>query len=190
MGTCKRKHCHLVAAWLSVLLLSLQTFAQELPPNFEFKRETGQVTGVPLFILIPRDEAIMYDAMRGSTFEALGALTQPERNKYGLMFINAKADYQLHLQKEKGVVLKIDGEDFKIPEYTTSVRRVVGLLKIETATIVIDQKIFEKLAKASDVIIQVGIVIYNLDQDNIDALHYYAAEIKRDIARRTRLKRQ
>jgi hypothetical protein len=180
----ERPRCYLHIALLSVLLLSAQSVAQELPLNFEFKRETGQKTGVPIFSLMPRAEAVEYDAMRGSTFEALGALTQPERGKYGLIFINAKEEYQLHLQKEKGVVITVDGEEFIIPEYITNVRGAAGQLKIESATIVISEKIFENLVKASDVVIRVGVVIYNLDQDNIDALHYYGAEIKRDLARR------
>lgn len=168
-----------ISAAFFVLCLSLNTLAQELPVNFEFKRETGQETGIPYFILMPRLEAITYDAMRGSTFEALGAMVQPERNKYGLLFFNAKEEYQLHLQKEKNVVLQIDGEEFKIPEYILGERKVVGRLKMETATIVIDKKIFEKLVKADDVIIRVGSIAYNLDQDNIDALHYYSAELKK-----------
>jgi len=45
-------------------------------------------------------------------------LVQPERDKYGLMFFNAKAEYQLSVQKDKSVVLRVDGEEFKIPEYT------------------------------------------------------------------------
>lgn len=172
-----------------ILCLTIRTLAQELPSNFEFKRETGQGTGVPYFILIPRLEAMTYDALRGSTFEALGALVQPERNKYGLLFFNAKEEYQLERQKDKGVILQIDNDVITIPEYTLGKRDVVGRLKVETASIVIDKGIFEKLIRASDVIIRVGVVTYNLDQDNIDALRYYAAVIAKDIERRRRQSR-
>jgi hypothetical protein len=176
----------LILLLLFSLALAIPSLAQELPINFEFKRETGQETGVPLFILIPRTEAMEYDANRGSTFEGLGMLTQPERDKYGLVFFNAKADYQLSTQKEKGVMLQIDGEDFKIPEYKIVNQAIVGRLKIESSAIAIDKKIYEKLVKANDITIRVGIVIYNLDQDNIDALHYYGAQVEKDITRRTR----
>ncbi len=172
-----------------LLCVTLTTSAQELPVNFEFKRETGQVTGIPDFTLVPKAEGMEYDAMRGSTFEALGALTQPERDKYGLLFFNAKKEFQLQLQKAKGVLLKIDGEEFKIPEYSTHLRTTLGLLRIEAALIVINQKIFDRLVKANDVIIRVGSVVYNLDQDNIDAFRYYAAEIEKDISRRRRPQR-
>lgn len=156
----------------------------KLPPNFEYKRETGQETGVPYFILLPRLEAMNYDGWRGSSFEALGSIVQPERDKYGLVYFNAKEQYQFHQQKEKGVAIKIDGEEIKISEYAIGEQRTVGLLKLETAIITIDKKIFEKLVKAKDVIIRAGIVAYNLDEDNIDALHYFAAEINRDLVRR------
>jgi len=175
----------LLAAFI-VQCLCLVASAQTLPVNFEFKRETGQETGVPYFILTPREEAMSYDAERGSTFEALGMLTQPERDKFGLMFLNAKKDFQLQGQKDKGVLLRIDGEEFKIRDYKVVASKQVGLLRIESAVVAVDRKIFEKLVKANDVFIRVGVVAYSLDQDNIDALHYYGAEIEKDIARRTR----
>jgi hypothetical protein len=175
----------------SFILLYLHTLApaQELPINFEYKRETGQETGVPIFSLMPRSEAMDYDARRGSTFEALGMLTQPERDKFGLIFINVKNEYELSRRKEKGVLLRIDGEEFKIPTYLITTSSELGLLKFEAAGIQISRLIFMKLVEANDVFIRVGDVAYNLDEDNILALHYYGSEIKRDLARRQKKER-
>jgi hypothetical protein len=168
-----------ISAWLVVAVL-----AQQLPVNFEYKRETGQETGLPYFTLTPRREAMAYDAARGSTFEALGAMVQPEAAKYGLIFYNAKESHQLHLQKEKGVLLKVDGEEFRIPEYTVHEQTSAGRLKFEGASIVVNGLIFWKLATAKDVFIRVGTVAYSLDEDNIEALHYFAEAVARDVARR------
>lgn len=162
---------------------------QELPGNFRFKRETGQETGVPVFILVPREEAMAYDAERGNTFEAVGMLCQPEREKFGILFFNAKEQLQLQGQEQKGVLLRIDGEEFKFAEYLPQKAEQAGKLKIEGATIAIDRKIFEKMVKADDIFIRVGAAMYSLDQDNIDALHYYGAEIAKDLARRSKRNR-
>lgn len=167
-----------------VLIVVLTVFPQKLPENFEYKRETGQESGVPYFMLTPRIEAMTYDAVRGNTFEALGALVQPERDKYGLIFYNAKESYQLQRQKAKGATLRVDGVEYKIPNYVMGEQKQVGRLKLETATIPIGSALFWKLAGAKDVFSRVGSVAYSLDEDNVVALQYYAAEIKKDIARR------
>jgi hypothetical protein len=160
--------------------------AQELPGNFVFKRETGQETGVPLFMLMTDDNAVAYDAEHGNTFEAVGMLVQPERDKYGIIFINAKREYQLQEpeDKGKGALLRIEGEEFKIPEYLITASKEIGRLKIEIAGVTINKNIYEKMVRASDIFISVGSAKYNLDQDNIDALHYLGAEVKKDLARR------
>ncbi len=160
---------------------------QDLPRNFRYKRETGQDTGVPVFSLVPNEEAMAYDGDHGNTFEAVGMLTQPEREKFGIVFINAKATAQLQGQKEKGVLLRIDGEEFKIADYTIVASETLGKLSVESAAITIDRNIFQKLVKADDIFIRVGVAMYSLDQDNIDALHYYGAEIERDLKRRKKL---
>ena len=174
------------AAVLIVFVLdgSAAASAQALPPNFEFKRETGQETGVPYFYLVPREEAMSYDSMRGSTFEALGAMIQPERGKYGLLFYNAKPQLQLRKDDKRGVLLKVDGEEIKVESYAPMVSKDLGLLKLEMAAIVIDRATYSKIVKADDVFIRVGSVAYSLDQDNIDALRYFAAEVERDLTRR------
>jgi hypothetical protein len=173
---------------LSVLLLlcSFPAFGQKLPPNFEMKRETGQVTGVPVFTLVPSNDAMAFDIERGSTFEALGALVQPERDKFGLLFYNVKKEYQLGQQKRKSVTLRIDGEEFIYDEYLVSEHQPLGSLKMEIAGVQINRTVFERLVKANDVFIRVDDARYSLDQDNIDALRYFGAEIEKDIARRSK----
>lgn len=172
-----------------ILAFAVQiSYAQNLPSNFTYKRETGQETGVPIFTLVADTDAIAYDGANGNTFEALGALVQPERDKYGLMFLNAKKTYELQSQKAKGVTLTIDGEKFEIKTYSIVAKNIVGKLRMEFAAIVIDKNMFDKLVKANDVIIRVGKVIYNLDQDNIDAFQYFGKEIEKDIQRRSKPK--
>jgi hypothetical protein len=173
---------------LLILMLSTIGFSQTLPSNFQYKRETGEQTGIPSFSLFANEESIGYDALRGNTFEALGALIQPERDIYGLIFLNAKPKYQLSLQKANGVVLKINGQEIIIPNYSLGFKRRVGRLNIETAIIKIDKSIYEKLIKANDVFISVGIVKYSLDQDNIEALQYFGNEVEKDLKRRKVIK--
>ncbi len=54
---------------LFILLLSLAVCGQNLPSNFEYQRETGQTTGVPIFNLTPSADAMAGDALLGKTFE-------------------------------------------------------------------------------------------------------------------------
>ena len=169
---------------LFLLFIGHSVVAQTLPSNFTYKRETGQETGVPIFILNLSQDSIVYDSLNGNTFEALCALVQPERDKYGLMFFNVKTKYELHLKKNTGVTITINDENFEIETYTITGKRRLDKLYGETATIVINKTIFDKLIKADDVLIRVGTVKYNLDQDNIDAFHYFGKEIEKDIERR------
>lgn len=170
-----------------LLVFSLSVFSQELPSNFEFKRETGQETGIPFFHIVPSTESVAYDAGLGNTFEALGVIAQPERDKYGVMLMNAKPTYQLSTGKNKSCTLIIDEEKFEYPRFTLGAKNIVGKLRIETVAFQIDRNTFEKLAKGDDITIRCGIVSYNLDQDNIDALRYLANEIEKDLARRKKV---
>ncbi len=171
---------------IAVLFLSISTFAQTLPQNFEYKRQTGQVDGIPIFLLMPRSEVVTQNAARGNTFESLGAIAQPEADIFILVFYNAKKTLQLHLQQEKGALLKIDGIEFKVSEYKLGDQSSVGQLNLESARIPIDKTIFWRIGAAKDVFVRIGNVSYNLDEDNINALHYYSAQITKDIARRKR----
>ena len=85
----KRVSCYL----LSVLLFSSFTLAQGLPTNFTYKRETGEKTGIPIFMLQQNVDAVAFDAKHGNGFEALGAIIQPERDKYGSVFITLRGGF-------------------------------------------------------------------------------------------------
>ena len=152
----------------------------ELPSNFRYRRELGEVTGLPVYILMPEDEAMEADAQRGNVFQALGVLAQPEANKVGLTLINAQTQYQLQINQTKGAYITIGTEVIHIPDYQVLLKRDIGKLKMETAAIKISNDILWKLVKADRITVQCGMVVYELDQDNIDALKYLAAQIEKD----------
>lgn len=173
-----------------VFILSLSVFSQdaepniELPSNFQYKRETGEKSGLPSFYVVPSNESMASDAGRGNTFEALGAMIQPERDVYGLMFLNAKTTYQFSTNRNKSCTVTADGEKFEYHRFMQGPKQVVGRLKFESVNIAIDKKAFEKITYADDVTIRCGVVLYNLDADNIDALKYLANEAEADLERR------
>jgi hypothetical protein len=161
----------------SEALLSGPTRPIELPSNFSYTRQLGEQTGLPYYTLMPDDEAMASDAKEGKVFQALGVMVQPAMNKFGLALINAQTQYQLHINKTKGAVITLGQEVFRIPEYEIASRKDVGRLKIETAAIKIPYDVFAKLLKSDRVTIQCGSVIYELDQDNIEALKYLGQQI-------------
>ncbi len=167
-----------------LLVFFVPVHSQALPSNFDFKRDTGQVSGLPIFILTPSVDSVAYDAMNGNTFEVLSAIAQPDANKFGISFMNAKKTYQFSTNRNKSCTLTIDKENFEYPKYTMASKNVLAKLRIETAVFSINKEVFEKLVKADDVLIRCGIVKYNLDQDNIDALRYLSDQIEQDSSRK------
>ena len=126
------------------------------------------------------------DAQRGNVFQALGVLAQPEANKVELTLINAQIQYQLHINQTKGAYITIGTEVIHIPDCQVLLKRDIGKLKMETAAIKISNDILWRLVKADRITVQCGMVIYELDQDNIEALKYLATQIEKD----TKTKRQ
>lgn len=133
---------------------------------------------------MPDSEAMADDALRGSSFEALGAVVQPELDLYGLVFVNAKRAYQFSSNRNKSCTITADGEKFEYPKFLPGAKALVGRLKIETVNIKINKKTFDKIVDSDDVTIRCGVVMYNLDADNIDALRYLANEADADLERR------
>ena len=152
----------------------------ELPSNFRYRRELGEQTGLPFYTLMPDEDAMAADAEKGNVFQALGVMAQPTANKFGLALINAQTQYQLHINQSKGAYLTLGKELIHIPEYQILLRKEIGKLKMETAAITISNEIFSKLLKSDQITVQCGSVIYELDQDNIDALKYLAQQIGKD----------
>lgn len=152
----------------------------ELPSNFHFVRELGEDTGLPVYTLTPDDDAMAAAGLNGEEFQALGVLAQPEANKVGLIFYNATAQYQLQINQTKGFHLTADKEAFHLPTYRIMNQRVSGRLKLEAAAVQITNEILFKLLKADRVTAQCGMVVYELDRDNIEALKYLATQIEKD----------
>ena len=173
-----------ISTILIITILAGGIVAQELPSNFLFKRETGQKTGIPVFQLIAHPDAIAYDAIYGNGFEALGLTLQPERNIYGVSFMNAKRRYQISILKRKRCSLNLDGKIFNFRKVFTATRNKVGKLRVEVVGYKINKEIYDKLVGANEVIARCGKVAYNLDKDNIDAIRYVAEEARKDLERR------
>jgi hypothetical protein len=167
-----------------VLLTTLAVSGQDLPSNFEYKRETGPKTGVPMFSLSTNNESVTYDAIEGNPFEALLLEVQPERGKYGLLYVNAKPRRSLLFGKSKSCSMKIDGDGVSVKVLQGMPPKRLSRLLVEYMILQIDREVFEQLVTANDVFVKCGNVGYSLDQDNIDALHWFGAEITRDLKRR------
>lgn len=172
--------------WLAITILTscLVISAQIMPANFTYKRETGQESGKPMFSLMPSDISMSYDGQNGKTFEALGATVQPERDIFGLIFMNAKTSYQFARSKDKSCTLTIDQVSTEAGPYLPGLKARVGQLYLEAVGFKISGEVFWNLVKAKDVTIRCGPVTYNLDGDNIEALAAFGAEVQKDLDRR------
>jgi hypothetical protein len=159
---------------------------EELPSNFFIKRETDQQTGNPIFLLSAHPDSIAYDAVNGNTFEALGAVVQPDIGKYVITLMNAKKAYQMTTGRDKSCSVTIDAENFSYPKFIWGAggRARAGKLRIETVLFAVKRDVFDKLLEGNDIRIRCGSVRYNLDQDNIDALRYFGREVAADSERR------
>jgi hypothetical protein len=174
--------------FLLILALSLTVFSQELPSSYEYNRSINEKAKLPMYYLAPRTEATNDAGLKGMPFAMLGAMVQPELNLYALLFLNAKEQYQLHLQKAKGATITIDGKSFNIKTYTSDSgdREIIGKLRMESAKLFINKTIYEKLIKSNNVSIRVGTVKYKLDRDNIDAFRYLANQIEQNTEAKAR----
>lgn len=174
----------LIFAVVFTLALVVLGYAQSLPSNFHLERETGPKTGFPVVLLTPSAESIAFDAMRGNVFEALGGITEPDLDIYQLTFVNAKKTYQLSTGADKSCTVTADEAKYNYPRFKVIQKAPLGKLLLETVQFKVKKEEFEKVLKAKDVLIRCGKVVYDLDQDNIDALHYMAAVIEQAMAER------
>ena len=67
-----------------------------------------------------------------------------------------------------------------MPAYKITGQRQVGQLYMETAVIQISKEVLGKLLRAERVTAQCGMVVYELDRDNVEALKYLAEQIEKD----------
>lgn len=182
IGACVTKRMKIFNAAIVFLIFVAAAFAQELPSNFSFKRETGEKSGLPFYTLAVSTESLAYDAGQGNSFEALGALVQPERGSYSLILMNAKPKYEF--SENTACTLTVGSEDFGYKKTILAARDRVGKLFVENIGLEIKKDVFFKLVKANDVTIRCGTVTYNLDKDNIDAIRYLGSEIEADLTSR------
>jgi hypothetical protein len=152
----------------------------ELPSNFHYNRELGKDTGLAVYTLTPDDETMAAATANGEEFQALGVLAQPDAKKVGLIFYSAARQFQLQINQAKGFYLTMDKEVVHVPTYLITGQREAGKLKMEVAGVQISNEVLWKLLRAEHVTAQCGMVVYELDRDNIEALRYLAIQIEKD----------
>ncbi len=118
-----------------------------------------------MFSLTTSSDSVAYDAINGNGFEALLTQVQPERGKYGLLFMNAKSRRSQLFGQLKSCSMKIGGEEVSVKALSLLPAKSLSHLLAEYIILEIDRKVYDQLVTANDVFIKCGNVSYSLDQD-------------------------
>lgn len=169
---------------LTMLALVLSPFAsqqQTLSSSFSFTREANKA-GTTDYVLKPMiDEIHKKIGGADKPYQVLGAVARPTTDGAVLVFANAQTESQLYSQTNRGVSIKAGSLEVKNLEYELAAQSEDNApTKLEIANVLITFKDFQKIAGAKSVTVKFGSVAYQLDKDNLDALHYMAAEIEKD----------
>lgn len=115
-------------------------------------------------------------------FKIIGALARPAKQVAVLLFVNAQKEFQFPAESDTTVVITADASDIRIVNSDLAARSddETQILKTEIVNILVYWKEFQKISRAKSVTVTYGPVTYQLDKDNIDALHFLMAEIEKD----------
>ena len=161
--------------WLAVGVSAQEMPAQEMPADFTFSK-----TDADVYQVLPDQNKMISDAELGNAFQAIGIVSQPDKETFGLMFFNAQNEYQFGGQSEKPFILRIGeinitGSNLKVIKHDK-----IKKLKVEVLTVNLTREDFEKLLAADNVSVIYGTVHYDVSPSNLKAFHYTDYQIKRD----------
>jgi hypothetical protein len=176
------KHMKLILLTIFALLLFAPVFssAQTLPSTYKFEREVSEDGGV-LYSLTPVAAEIIRKKGLETPYQIVGAVARLDTQKAVIIFANAQRKFQLATQSDKSVTIFADSATIDDLEYQMAAQSDGDtVIKLEIGNTVMTFAQFEKIMNADSVTVAYGAVSYKLDKENIQALHYFAAQIEKD----------
>jgi hypothetical protein len=166
---------------LALLFFVSAAHAQTPYPSLAFTREPNN-EGSTDYLLKPDVDEIARRVGDAKPFQIIGVVARPTKPAAVLLFVNAQKELQLHAQTDMSVVITADSVEIRNLTYELVAKNEseTDPLKLEIANVLINWKDFLTIARANSVLVKYGSVTYQLDKDNINALHYFLAEIEKD----------
>jgi hypothetical protein len=162
------------------VLAPVLTPAQTLSSLFSFERKTADDGGI-IYTLTPNAGDIIKKRGLNSPYQMIGAVARPDTGKAVIIFANAQKQFQLAVQRNKSVSIIADGEIIEDLKYEMAAQSEGDtVIKLEIGNTVMSYREFEKMMNADSVTVTYGAVSYQLDKENLAALHYFAAQIEKD----------
>lgn len=160
--------------------------AQTLPATFKYEREVSEDGGV-VYTLTPVAEEIIRRKGLETPYQIVGAVARLDTQKAVIIFANAQRRLQLTTQSDKSVTIFADSATIDDLEYQMAAQSGTdAVIKLEIGNTLMTFAQFEKIMNADSVTITYGAVSYRLDKENIEALHYFAAQIEKDSKKKNR----
>lgn len=163
-----------------LLFAPVFTSAQTLPATYKFEREVSDDGGV-VYSLTPVAAEIIRRKGLETPYQIVGAVARLDTQRAVIIFANAQRKFQIATQSDKSVTIFADSETIEGLEYQMAAQSESDVvIKLEIGNTVMTFPQFEKIMNADNVTVTYGAVSYKLDKENIQALHYFAAQIEKD----------
>ena len=154
--------------------------AQTLPSTFKYERKVSDDGGI-VYTLTPLASEIIRRKGLETPYQIVGAVARLDTQRAVIIFANAQRKFQLATQTDKSVTIFADSATIDDLEYQMAAKSDSdAVIKLEIGNTVMTFAQFEKIMNADAVTITYGAVSYRLDKENIQALHYFAAQIEKD----------
>lgn len=162
------------------LFAPVVTSAQSLPATYKFEREVSDDGGV-VYSLTPVASEVIRKKGSNSPYQMVGAVARLDTQRAVIIFANAQRKFQIATQSDKSVTIFADSATIEDLEYEMAAQSEGDTtIKLEIGNTVMTFAQFEKIMTAGAVTVTYGAVSYKLDRENIQALHYFAAQINKD----------
>ena len=163
-----------------LLFAPVFTSGQTLPSTFKYEREVSKDGGI-VYTLTPVASEIIRRKGLETPYQIVGAVARLDTQKAVIIFANAQRKFQLATQSDKSVTIFADSTTIDELEYQMAAQSDSdAVIKLEIGNTLMTFAQFEKIMNANSVTVTYGAVSYRLDKENIQALHYFAAQIEKD----------
>ena len=155
--------------------------AQTPYPSLAFTKEPNN-EGSTDYVLKPDVGEITKRVGGAEPFQIIGAVARPTKQAAVLLFVNAQKEFQFHAETDRNVVITADSVEIRNLTYELAGKSEGESepIKVEVGNVLLSWKDFLTITRANSVLVKYGSVTYQLDKDNINALHYFLSEIEKD----------
>jgi hypothetical protein len=175
----QRKIVHIIF-WIFLLLPFV--FGQELSSSFEVQSKVGKKTKEQTYILSYNQIVLELKDSSNYPFNSVLFEINPSQNKYDLLLLSAKREFQFEDEQNNDATVTIDGNLTELPKYVVLSSNYSTKLAIEFVGVTIAKDLFDKMARAEKISVQFGNVKYDLDADNIFTIKFLREQIGKPVS--------